>query len=83
MTQAHTETSTHTNKHKHTQNVYTHTHTIHGGELVTCRWGCTLLRVMVWAPRSPTWTTLISEHRQQFDIRFPSYYQAPIDVTAR
>ena len=33
--------------------------------------------------RSPTWTTPISGHGQQFDICFPSYYQVPIDVTAK
>ena len=32
--------------------------------------------------QSPTWTTPISRHGQQFDICFPSYYQVPIDVTA-
>ena len=31
---------------------------------------------------NPIWTTPISRHGQQFDICFPSYHQAPIDVTA-
>ena len=32
--------------------------------------------------QNPIWTTPISRHGQQFDICFPSYHQAPIDVTA-
>ena len=37
-------------------------------------------KVMVWAPKVPPGP--ISGHGQQFDIRFSSYYQVPIAVTA-
>jgi len=51
-----------------------------GGGLVPHGWGCSMPRVMVWAPEVPPGPP-ISGHGQQFDISFPSYYQVPIDVT--
>jgi len=39
-------------------------------------------KVMVWAPEVPPRPHPFSGHGQQFDIRFSSYYQVPIDVTA-
>ena len=52
-----------------------------GGGLVPGRWGSTMYQGDGVGTQSLSWTTHIRAHGQQFEIRFASYYQVPIDVT--
>ena len=85
-TQTHTETHTHIHMqtHKCTKSkAKSHKSTRGGlmplpeGGLMPHRWGCTMPRVIAWAPEVPPGPHPLAN----MDLR-SSYYQVPIDVTA-